>query len=174
MWCNIRTLFIPAVIFGLTVPVAQAQNADNLYDSQNRLGVSAGVKLTMPFGATTKTQQDKARLGLTLSLDQRGNNRWTGLAQNNSVNMLELGLFEDGDPNLSLMGQDIYGPLFDPLYAENNDSDQGGVKKGSSDVWLYVVGGVAVLGAATYLATKEFEDTIEDCFNQIGRNDPAC
>jgi len=174
MWCNIRSLFIPAIIFGLTVPVAQAQNADHFYDTENRLGVSAGVKLTMPFGTTTKTRQDKARLGLTLSLDQQGTNRFSGLTQKSSVNMLELGIFENGDPNVSLMGQDIYGPLFGPLYAEDNEPGEDHAKDGSSDVWIYVVGGAVVLGGLTYLATNEFEDTVEDCFGLIGTGGNSC
>jgi len=134
-----------------------AQSADDLFSlrNQNDISLSAGVELTLPFGAQRLAdRQDQARLGLTLSIDRAYRSRNSAISDLRKSNLLELGVLENGDPNLMLLGQDIYGPVFDPLYSKEDG-------KGGETQTLLIIGGLA---AATVVATVILVDETEDLF----------
>ena len=170
---NIHTIYVSMMATGLLAMSANAQNSDQFYDQQEQIGMSAGVKLTVPFGNTSKNKADKARLGLTLSLDHQTQNHWTGITKERSVNMLELGFFENGDPNVSLLGQDIYTSLFDPLYADDKDADKKSQKQ-SRDILLYMAGGAVVVVGAAYLVSEVIVNDVENCLGMVGQENARC
>lgn len=162
------TILATLLSASLALP-AQAQSDAGYGSEFDRLGMNAGVKLTVPFGAQSKAKKDKARLGLTLSLDHQSQNRWSGLTNSKSADMLELGFYENGTPNLSFLGEDLYAPLFDPNYQQDEQANM-------SNTTIYILVGAAVVASAALLvvATNEYVDDYNDCLERNGGNTGRC
>ncbi|MEP4191194.1 MAG: hypothetical protein ABJN51_08950, partial [Sneathiella sp.] len=97
------------LFFGLFSTSAMAQNSDfrgshSLGETDGHMGISSGVKLTIPFSAKNDSYKEKARFGWTLSVDSPSQRLLGGLSSAQSTNVLELGFFENGQPNMMLIG----------------------------------------------------------------------
>jgi len=153
----------------MIAPSLTAQTADDLYSlrGQNDIGITAGVQFTMPLGQKRRSSyQDKARLGLTLSVNREHASRYSGISELTKANLLEIGFWETGDPSLMLYGQDVYRPLFDPLYADEAEETDGPKKK-KDNTLLYIAG---ITGAATIVSVVVLADAVDDfndCFLQL-------
>lgn len=160
-------LVITAAVLAFSPP-SMAQSADDLYSlrNQNDIGLSAGVQFTMPFGGQHRSESDnQARLGLTLSVDREYGSRSSAILERSTFNLLEAGFWQSGEPNFMIGGQNVYRPLFDPLYA---DDEKEGDKNGGGDTTLLIIGGVVVAtGIATVVLIEETKDGIE-CTASLG------
>jgi len=147
---------------GLSMPVLAQSSHHNFKETE--LGVSAGVQFTLPLGATRPDERDDyARIGLTLSFDQARQNNFSNFTERHHANLLELGFMEKGEPNIRLYDQDIYTPLFNPLYA---DEDEGQDKKSNSTGW-YIVGGLAVVGIGSYVLVNNTQKIFASLSTQV-------
>lgn len=180
-----RGLFTCLVLSFLS-PSAFAQNHNYASDAAlfgssdpfQNVGLSAGFNVTIPLGAkSTKYNADNARFGLKLSLTQSEAYSATHPNFKLSGDLLELGFNFDGTPNLQMYGNDIYAPLFGPLYADETETDEGETPNktkgpGSGAVLIGILG-VGTLG--TLVLVNEAADDFSDCFRDIFRNDdPKC
>ena len=147
---------------------ASAQNS-GIYElgNQKQISTSIGLNFTMPLGQKRKHHlEDKARFGFNVGLAREYENRYSAIPTRININLLEMGYYLDGIPNLMLNGRDIYAPLFDPLYANDNEEADTGNKTTSSGTGIalgIIVGAAAVVGLAAIVA-----DGIEDDLRNIG------
>lgn len=168
--------FLTAFSFGiLSLPIsAVAQIYDGPGFSQNeRLNLQTSVNFKIPLGATDKrrlSDQPRLSLGLSLVSDDFGlpfarpNNQY----RNNRFNLLDVGTYGFKEPSLQLVSQEIYGPTFVALHANETEGDTDEAGKGSNTA-LLVVGGLAVAAAGSFLFLKEIEDEVADCLDAINR-----
>ncbi|MEP3656103.1 MAG: hypothetical protein ABJO36_14500 [Litorimonas sp.] len=166
------------LFFGLFSTSAMAQNSDfrgshSLGETDGHMGISSGVKLTIPFSAKNDSYKEKARFGWTLSVDSPSQRLLGGLSSAQSTNVLELGFFENGQPNMMLIGQNIYAPIFDPSQMRA-DSGEESVSPEKSKTILYVAGGALLLGGLTVAITSEAIDDLVNCDFSDGGNSPQC
>lgn len=167
-----------SLIFGLFSTPATGQNYDYRNNhsfgvTDNQVGISSGVKLTIPFTAQAHQPKGEARIGFTLSLDNRSQRHWTDSRLAHSTDILELGFFETGDPNIMLMGQKIYEPLFSPheLNAKTKDGTTSDV---NSKTLLYLAGGAAILTGLAVVLVKDSTDDLVNCNFNTESNVPEC
>ena len=166
------------LFFGLSSTSAMGQNSDfrgsySLGETHGHIGISSGVKLTIPFSAKNDSHKEKARFGWTLSLDNPSQGLLGGLSSTQSTHVLELGFFENGQPNMMLMGQNIYAPIFDPSQMKA-DSGEESISPEKSKTILYVAGGALLLGGLTVALASEASDDLVNCDFSNGNSTPQC
>ena len=152
--------------------IADYKDADYLNAGSHHLGISTGVKLTVPFGTQPKKQNHQTRLGLVMSLDHQSRSRWSGVTTGRSADFLEIGLFEDLTPNLSLSGQNLLAGRFDTIYADDKSEDSNNEKSGNTGTILLIGGAVLIVGSV--VIAQEAADDINDCFLNFTTDDPKC
>jgi len=164
-----RAFFLTTIFSAMLALPAQAQSDDGYGSEFDRIGLSGGVKLTVPFGTQSKAKKDKARLGLTVGLDHQSQNRWSGVTSSKSADLLELGFYENGTPNLSFLGEDLYAPLFDPNYQQDEQANM-------SNTTIYIIIGAAVVAGTALLvvAADEYVDEYNECLRRNGGNTGRC
>lgn len=158
--------------------MAQSSNYysfDGLRYPSNQMSINAGMKFTLPLGVSKKPRSKKTRLGLNISLNHRAPKRWTPGTFQSSVDLLEFGVFKNGNPNLALLGQNIIEPKFDPQYAntDNEDSQKQAGKESGSNTKLYIAGGAALLALSAVLIS-EASDVSLTCSINESNNEVTC
>lgn len=157
-----------ALAGGLSSPVFAQDNGIYELSSREQLSASIGLNFTVPLGQKRKGYAvDKTRLGFNIGLAREYESRYSAIPNRVHMNVLEMGYRLDGKPNLLLNGQDIYTPLFDPIYANEDESSDATAEtnnttsKSSAIVLGVVIGAAAVVGLAA-LAADGIEDDIRD------------
>lgn len=134
--------------------------------SQKQLSTSIGLNFTMPLGQKRKHHiEDKARFGFNVGLAREYGNRYSAIPTRININLLEMGYHLDGRPNLMLNGRDIYAPLFDPLYANDDEGADAQTKTKNSGTGValgIIVGGAVVVGLAAIAGNELQNDIIQN------------
>lgn len=180
----------------LCAPTALAQSSHYASDAAlfgssdpfEHVGLNAGLNLTIPLGAKPKKHDiNKARVSFKLSLSHPETYGPVTHGFKLNGDIFEIGMNFDGTPNLLMNGQDLYSPLFGPLYAdEDGAKDKGGTDNetdpthsqeapgaGGAGGALLIAGGLVALG--TVVLVSEAADDISDCFIVFSSNtDPKC
>lgn len=176
----LRRIIIYTLAAGLLSAPAIAINPN--YDSSDgwpyhsdQLNINAGIKLTFPLNSPSYKTSPKARLGLNISLRHHESKRWNSGIKMRSIDILEWGVFENGDPNFSLLGQNIVEPKFDPLYANSdNENDKKPSEEDSkSRTRLYIAGGAVFLAISAVLINEAAGVSISCEINE-NRNAVTC
>lgn len=153
---------------GLSTHALAQDNGIYELSNQKQFSTSIGINFIVPLGQKRKHHvEDKARLGFNISLAREYGTRYSAVPLRVKTNLLEMGYRLDGKPNLLLNGQDIYAPLFDPLYANDDegvDTTTESQNAGSVLALGIIIGGAVVVGAAA-LATNDIENDIRNVFN---------
>lgn len=173
-----RKIMICTIALGLFSTPAMAQISDyhsshSFGSTYDQIGITSGVKLTVPFNTKTYSKKESARLGFTLSLDNHSQRQWAARPATSSANLLELGFFENDEPNIMLMGQNIYDPLFRPTKVNAKSANGAGESKKSNTV-LYIAGGAALLAGLTVALASEASDNLVNCDFSTDSNLPQC
>lgn len=138
------------------------------------LGVRAAIGFTVPFGQMgPKSQQRKARFAAGFAVERNWINPRTALRERSQVNLIDFGVYETLEPSFQLSGQELYGPIFDPLYRADEDAEptptglEAPIKRPSSGsaAPLILMGLVGVGGLLVLI--NESEDQLEDCLESI-------
>jgi len=152
-----KSTFSMLTLFGLSLGsavVCSAQNASYDFNSQRpAVRTTAGMHLTIPFGAQSKRPQDTARFGLMLATEREYERVGFGVPRRVRANALDFGFGFNGKPTMLMGNKDVYTPLFAPL---PEDKDRLALKGNgaSRNTILIIAGGVLATGAIVALASS--------------------
>jgi len=142
--------------------MAQSSSSLGLQKGQTT-SVNAGVHFKVPFGAVRKEKiEDKARFGLMLSFDKGYTDSQTLITKRNKTEVMDFGFMFTGEPAMFVNGEDIYTPLFVPIYANDADPDQDKSTITVSKKKVLIAAGVAVAAAAIVAVASIDGDDDED------------
>ena len=160
-----KALIGASLLIGLTALAqpAFAQSAGVYgFSAKQTADVNAGVHFKVPFGATRKDKaSDQARFGLMLSFDREYNDRNSIIPRRTRTDVMDLGFMFSGEPTMLLHGQDIYTPLFAPVYA-NGDPDQDKSKISVSKKSVLIAAGAALAAVAVVAVASGDDDDDDD------------
>lgn len=142
-------------------PLANAQDAyrSNFSNSQS-VSTTAGVHMTIPFGGKKSDRAvDRARFGLMLNMTREYNDRNFYTPKRVNTNLLDFGMQFDGRPTMFISGEDMYTPLFAPIYANGDGNGDVSISKNTV---LLAAGAALAVGAAVALAGGGGEDNDND------------
>ena len=161
--------------------MASAQIYDGAAASfQNDFSVQASVGFKIPLGATNRKKvkhQPRLDLGLDLARTSSGPlfPGQTGPWSQSRVNLLDVGLYGTKKFSLRLSGQELYGPTFSAIYADETDAPTAEDKtseKGSGNTAKWFLGGVAAAAVAALVVgaiiVEDVNDTLNDIDDSIG------
>lgn len=159
-----RSLIGASALLGLgaLVQPAYAQSAD-LYDLQGRqnTNLNAGFHVKVPFGATRKdVASDQARFGLMLSFDRETRDENSFALKRTRTDVMDLGFRFSGEPTMLLRGEDIYTPLFAPIYANETDDEGGTITVSKKKV--LIAAGIALTAVAVAVVASSIEGDDDD------------
>ena len=157
---------------------AAAQSSDifassdiyNIRSSQH--DVTAGARLTIPFGAQRKTNiVEDAKFGFAVSVERRNVSNWSGVTVTRRSDLIDFGFILDQNqakPDFKLAGQNVTATFAGPLYADETDVESENktdtTNSGSPGAATagFLVGAVVATGVLVVLTVQSFENQIEE------------
>ena len=139
---------------------------------QDDFGVQATVGFKIPLGAINHQQlKHQPRLDFGLDLARTTSQNQTGQWYQRRVNLLDVGFYGTSDFSLRLSGQELYGPTYSTIYADETDdpTDTGETsEKGSGNSAKWFLGGAAAAVVVLVIASAIVVDDIEDGIRDLG------
>lgn len=170
-----RFSFSGALLAALALPsmapsLAMAQSYDDQRFAQsNDMDLQASVTFRIPLGATNRRQMsDQARVGFGLSLARNGFDSPLGRLGHDRLMLLDIGAYGFKTPSVEFSGQELYGPTFIALHADEDGSgtnEDGLETNDTASRNLMLIGGaVAVVTVGSLVLINEAADDFNDCF----------
>jgi len=148
--------------------LSSAQIYDGLQDQGfGDLNLQTSLTFSIPLGATDRRKlSDQPRLGLSLNLAQDDFKSPLGRFGADRLNLLDVGTYGFKTPSLEFSGQEIYGPTFAILHADEDAETEGESpeSKNRNSSLLLVGAGVAVVTLGSLVIVNEAADDFNDCF----------
>lgn len=130
-----------------------AQDAGlHLNQDSDRLGMQAGLRLSIPFGTAGADRFDnRATVQLAISATRVRSGFGQDVQEVSSQDIFAIGFDESLQPRLSLSGQDISYAAFPSVYRANDTANGDGPNNNNKEIvvgalLLLAVGGVIVIG----------------------------
>lgn len=151
----------------MTAPALAQDAGMNLQSSSDQFGMQAGMRFSIPLGATRSDRfDDRAKLQFTLSATRAQKMVGSNVRDVRSSDMFSIGFDQAFQPRLSLNGQDLSYAAFPAVYANDEDAETDEASTNGGNTAL-IVGGIAVLAVSTLVIYNEVDNDISDfgrCF----------
>lgn len=134
-------------------------------DFKDDMSFQVSIGFQIPLGSTNRQRlKDKPRFDFGVDLARASSLNQTGQWSENRVSLFDIGMYGSKDFSLRISDQELYGPTFTAIYADENEGETP-EKKSSIGKGLLIGVGVAAVAVVTVsvLAAIEVGETAADC-----------